>query len=494
MKYKNNSLKIALALIFPGFLMVGCGGQNASDINDNMMMATPSVDYVESLDVSKSAHDDSFLDQLAMNYRSYGIYNARTSGYPDIGEIFANKAIAAFSGEMPAAESLEQWNIGDSEISFEINNAYNDMMDAFQNDATIESPKVAAEAQAKFDCWISSAASGQGATALECRDRFFKALSALDCGGDLIEKEITTIKKETNIRTEKKQEQFYPITRDMTITGNAKNAREGIIIVNNIEMPEPKPMVFNQNIYSKKSEQIAPTPIVAAPEPTPIIIQQQPATVITTPEPVAAPVVVNQPITDYVTRAEFIEMMNLLRAELNVINSKLEKIGNSETYEKTTIKVQQIPLEPKQRIMEEIFEVQFDFNKAIVKPEYQDLIKKLVDATQNNKNMKVSVVGYTDTVGSQAYNFALGGKRAESVMDMLVEYGIPRSQIVIVSAGENDNKVPTKNGVENAENRRVRIVKEVRYTEKPATMPVQVQTEEILTNSDEIEIKLDKNI
>ena len=55
--------------------------------------------------------------------------------------------------------------------------------------------------------------------------------------------------------------------------------------------------------------------------------------------------------------------------------------------EKTMIKVQQIPLEPQQHVMEEVFEVRFDFNKAVIKPEYQDLIRQLASATQENKNI-----------------------------------------------------------------------------------------------------------
>ena len=47
----------------------------------------------------------------------------------------------------------------------------------------------------------------------------------------------------------------------------------------------------------------------------------------------------------------------------------------------------------------------------------------------------------------------------------MIERGIPSSQIVAVSAGEEDLKVPTPDGVPNAENRRVRVVKEVSYTE-----------------------------
>ena len=74
-------------------------------------VATPTVDYVESLDVYSAPHKDSFLNQLAMNYRSYAIYNARTSGYSEMGELFANKAVSAFSGDVPFPETLENWPI-----------------------------------------------------------------------------------------------------------------------------------------------------------------------------------------------------------------------------------------------------------------------------------------------------------------------------------------------------------------------------------------------
>ena len=128
--------------------------------------------------------------------------------------------------------------------------------------------------------------------------------------------------------------------------------------------------------------------------------------------------------------------------------------------------------------MEEVFEVRFDFNKATIKPEYQELIKKLATATQENKNIKVSVVGHTDTAGTSNYNYALGGRRAEAVQKMLVKYGIPASQIVAVSAGEEGLAVPTPDNTPNAENRRVRVVKEIHYTEEPKPVPMEIQVEE----------------
>ena len=143
-------------------MLAACAGSNN---NEYAPIDTPTVDYVEQLDVYSAPHQDSFLNQLAMNYRSYAIYNARTSGYSEMGELFAQKAVAAFSGEVPFPESLENWPVDDEQTSFELSTAYNDLMEQLKNDATETNPQLAAEAQAKFDCWLSAAASGQDGTA-----------------------------------------------------------------------------------------------------------------------------------------------------------------------------------------------------------------------------------------------------------------------------------------------------------------------------------------
>ena len=447
-------------------------------------VATPTVDYVESLDVYSAPHKDSFLNQLAMNYRSYAIYNARTSGYSDMGELFANKAVAAFSGEVPFPESLENWPVEDEQAAFELSSAYNELMNQLRNDATYLNPELAAEAQAKFDCWLSATASGQFATAQQCRDRFNKTMAALrDCqGGKIVKKQEVkecTSEECTTVETfsaTKESQTYYPDTRNMMIARG--DAREGVIIVNNVNVPEHlinpvpvQPLVFNQNIYGgdktiNKSQETTPHGVLIVAEG---VSESQP-------EPVAQEM--PQISDELVTREEFINMMMAMRSELAAINARLDEL-QAASGEKTMIKVQQIPLEPKQHVMEEVFEVRFDFNKSIIKPEYQELIKKLASATQENKNIKVSVVGHTDTAGTSNYNYALGGRRAEAVQKMLIQYGIPASQIVAVSAGEEDLAVPTPDNTPNAANRRVRVVKEVHYTEQPKPVPMEISVEEV---------------
>ncbi|MBN1324994.1 MAG: OmpA family protein [Alphaproteobacteria bacterium] len=450
--YTLTSLPRFLAMMSILFLAACAGLNNNGNNTQGGMIATPTVDYVESLDVYSAPHQDSFLNQLAMNYRSYAIYNARTSGHFDMGEIFAQKAVTAFSGELPFPESLDNWVINDENQSFEFHNAYNRLLDQLKNDASDTNPDVAAEAQAKFDCWLSASASGQNGTAQECQDRFEKAMAALDCGGKTLSLNTTEKNTSTIVETKKMvKESYYPETSRMSAMNGTGHARDGVIIVNNVNIPEHlinpvpvQPMVFNQNIYSNDrvdgntASEESDIPMIGE---------------------------------EMVSREEFINMMMAMRSELTAINARLDKIQES-AGEKTILKVQQIPLEPKQHVMEEIFEIRFDFNKSTIKPEYQDLIRKLATATQENKNIKVSVIGHTDTAGSSSYNYALGGRRAEAVQKMLVKYGIPSSQIVAVSSGEKDNKVPTGDGVPNSENRRVRVVKEVHYTEPQKSVPV----------------------
>jgi outer membrane protein OmpA-like peptidoglycan-associated protein len=420
--------------------IAGCAG--TKDAGETAAPPTPTVDYVLRIDPYGGEHKDPFLSQLTMNYRSYAIYNAQVSGYDDIGEMFAQKAVSAFSGETPMPESLDSWNVEDKDERFALQNGCQDLLNALQNDASIEKPKLAAEAQAKFDCWLSSAASRQAGTAAECRRRFENAMMAINGNGGIVDDDGGLLESDPDRQptTGFDNANDYPTTAEFAALTDTRRTREGVVIVNNVNVPRDlirpapvHPLVFNQNIYSNGGVSGGAS----------------------SPEPVG---------NELVSRDEFINMMMALRNEIQEINKRLDNAPKGDT---AIIKVQQIPTEPKQRVMEEIFEVHFDFNKANVKPEYQQVIQKLAATARENKNVKISVIGHTDTVGSDSYNYSLGGRRAESVKKILVQQGIPAASIIVVSSGKNDLKVPTGKNVKNAENRRVRVVKEIRYMEEP---------------------------
>lgn len=70
---------------------------------------------------------------------------------------------------------------------------------------------------------------------------------------------------------------------------------------------------------------------------------------------------------------------------------------------------------------------------------------------------EVVVIAHTDKVGSEKSNDQLSLRRAESVKALLIEIGIPENIIQVAGRGEREPLVFTKDGVEEAKNRRVEI-------------------------------------
>jgi len=81
--------------------------------------------------------------------------------------------------------------------------------------------------------------------------------------------------------------------------------------------------------------------------------------------------------------------------------------------------------------------VEFDFDKANVKPEFRDDIKRVADFLNENPSFKGTIEGGTDAVGTEDYNLALSERRAESVKKYLVdEFGIAPSRLTTVGYGK----------------------------------------------------------
>jgi OOP family OmpA-OmpF porin len=102
----------------------------------------------------------------------------------------------------------------------------------------------------------------------------------------------------------------------------------------------------------------------------------------------------------------------------------------------------------------------FDVNTATLKPESFGVIKEIAGVLKEHTDIKINIIGHTDSDGSDANNLALSQKRAAAVKDALVnEFGIDATKIETDGKGESkpvaDNK--TKEG--KAANRRVEFVK-----------------------------------
>ncbi|BDQ34553.1 OmpA family protein [Pseudodesulfovibrio portus] len=70
----------------------------------------------------------------------------------------------------------------------------------------------------------------------------------------------------------------------------------------------------------------------------------------------------------------------------------------------------------------------------------------------------VSVVGHSDAVGDEEYNYRLSVRRAEKIKRMLVDNGMEPDAIQTTSHGENNPLVPTPDGKAEPRNRRVEVL------------------------------------
>lgn len=70
----------------------------------------------------------------------------------------------------------------------------------------------------------------------------------------------------------------------------------------------------------------------------------------------------------------------------------------------------------------------FDFDKSIVKEQYYAMLKDLVSYIEEN-NYDITIASHTDSKGSNEYNYALSVRRAESVKQKLMEFGLSEGRI-----------------------------------------------------------------
>jgi len=100
----------------------------------------------------------------------------------------------------------------------------------------------------------------------------------------------------------------------------------------------------------------------------------------------------------------------------------------------------------------------FDFDKSTLKASavsaLDDLVAKLKGATVLNS---VRIIGYTDSVGSNAYNEKLSLRRAESVRNYLTGHGVPADKIKVEGKGKSDPIADNKTEDGRAKNRRVEV-------------------------------------
>lgn len=101
----------------------------------------------------------------------------------------------------------------------------------------------------------------------------------------------------------------------------------------------------------------------------------------------------------------------------------------------------------------------FAFDKSDLKPEGKQAIEALA-ADLNSRGasvQKITVVGNTDSVGTEKYNQGLSERRASSVANYLVQNGVPAQLIEAYGLGETSPIATNETAEGRAQNRRVDV-------------------------------------
>jgi len=99
--------------------------------------------------------------------------------------------------------------------------------------------------------------------------------------------------------------------------------------------------------------------------------------------------------------------------------------------------------------------IHFDHDKAELKPEFHQFLKQMVKIVKSHSDLRIKIIGHTDSNGSDNYNVGLSQRRADKIKSYLLTLGIKSDQVVIEFRGEKDPKVSNATSGGKQLNRRV---------------------------------------
>jgi len=103
----------------------------------------------------------------------------------------------------------------------------------------------------------------------------------------------------------------------------------------------------------------------------------------------------------------------------------------------------------------------FNVNAATIQPASGAVLKEIADVLSQVKEVRIKIIGHTDSDGDDKANLTLSQKRAAAVKNALVnEYGIDAARIITDGKGELQPVADNKTNEGKAQNRRVEFVKE----------------------------------
>lgn len=102
-------------------------------------------------------------------------------------------------------------------------------------------------------------------------------------------------------------------------------------------------------------------------------------------------------------------------------------------------------------------DVTFDFNQSDVRSGFYPTLNSVATVFKKYDNNTITITGYTDNVGGDAYNQTLSENRAKSVGDYLIAVGVPANRVFTNGMGKRNPIASNATNAGRAMNRRVVI-------------------------------------
>jgi outer membrane protein OmpA-like peptidoglycan-associated protein len=99
----------------------------------------------------------------------------------------------------------------------------------------------------------------------------------------------------------------------------------------------------------------------------------------------------------------------------------------------------------------------FEFNSTELDDDAEEFLQQLATNLNEHADVRVTIIGYTDNIGSEKFNLKLSQKRADEIKRYLLQHGIAVDRIVSEGKGMQDPLNENLTESDRAQNRRVEL-------------------------------------
>lgn len=170
----------------------------------------------------------------------------------------------------------------------------------------------------------------------------------------------------------------------------------------------------------------------------------------------------------WINEQKLVDVPRLLPAEVGMKGIKLNLRGidiNSENIYLGNFKVAAGGVDLRRKLISEgkisTNGILFDSGSSNIQPQSMGIIRQIYQVLQQEANIKLKIVGHTDSDGDDGDNMQLSKKRADAVKNALVTiYNISKDRLLTEGKGESEPLKDNGTSDGKAQNRRVEFIKQ----------------------------------